>query len=112
MSVDKNLKGILSIPEIDYKHHYYLYIVEGCASCGGDTCIYRPKGVPCRPLRVFMNFLAADETHEMTDIKQYLAWKEIFKKAVMNNDEKVKQLYHQDILKFGRFFLQVEKEIR
>jgi len=110
MDVDLFLKGIFSVPEQQFKHEYYLYISPECESCEKKICIYRPRGPFTPHLFVFMNDLLPSKDVKMTDIEMVSMWQDAFKMAAIKNMEKFQQIYSDDIIKFGKFFMEMERK--
>ena len=112
VDVELHLKGIYKVPEINFEHQYYLNISHKCESCGKKICIYRPRGPAFRPLLFFMNFLRPDEKFKMNDIENLTAWGDIFRRAGMKNLSLFQQIYREDVLKLGMFFMEMDERYK
>lgn len=108
------LKGILEFPEYNHKHQYYLSISEMCINCGTIMCLYRDKAIDTEaffiPMRMFANFLVPSWKYSLQNVDLVAGWHDMFKRAASKDMERFQKLYSQDIIKFGTFLQNMEKQ--
>jgi hypothetical protein len=107
-----NLKGFFTLPEKNFKYPYYLRISEPCTECKTIICIFRShiigdEGI-FRPLRIFMNFLDPSWNFQLNDTSMMEGWRHILHKSMKKAPNVVKDIYREDIIKFGMLFKKME----
>jgi hypothetical protein len=111
VEIELHLKGILKLPEEDYRHDYYLYIGHQCTKCGKTVCIYRPKQSILPLLTIFVDTESnAGKRLNIEDLETAAGWQRIFKKAVEQDQQQIEKSYRDEILKFGAYLLKKQDE--
>ncbi|TFG16887.1 MAG: hypothetical protein EU531_05065 [Promethearchaeota archaeon] len=106
------LKAFFKIPEYNFEFPYYLWISEPCEECHTTICIFRSKIIGTegifRPLRIFMNFLKSSWNFQLEDKPMMEGWRTILYMSMQKAPNVIKNIYQEDIIKFGKFFKKMD----